>query len=331
MARTRILGTLGVDADDSAATDAHEPIEQLPLPKLDERASVYLRAVHGDRDFTREEHTNARDLILEAMAADIAARDTWARDTWARDAWTRDAWAREIAAREARSGSNSPNAILQDLERMTAPGLVGDQDIDQRDDEPRHAAAGFRQTRRVSFLSKGRLLYGIAAACSAVILAAALGYWAGTLSQTAQSTPDNSRLANQASPTDRAGQTRSDPRVVAQAQRELDSVLNRLSPDDVAALLKHGQELVAQGSFRVARLVLEQAVEAKNAAAAFALGQTYDPLIERSAVRPDAPPDIAMARIWYEKAKDLGSFEAAQRLSQLPAATPVPTPRPTPR
>src|SRR5215813_1242312 len=130
MARTRILGALvsgglGADADDSATTDAHEPIEQLPLPKLDERASVYLRAVHGDRDFTREEHTNARDLILEAMAADIAARATWARDTW-----TREIAAREIAAREARSGSNSPNAIAQDLEPMTVPGLVGDQDID---------------------------------------------------------------------------------------------------------------------------------------------------------------------------------------------------------
>jgi TPR repeat protein len=34
-----------------------------------------------------------------------------------------------------------------------------------------------------------------------------------------------------------------------------------------------------------------------------------------------------MARTWYEKAKDLGSPEAAQRLSQLQAATPVPTPR----
>ena len=326
MARKRILGALGADADDSATTDAHEPIEQLPLPKLDERASVYLRAVHGDRDFTREEHTNARDLILEAMAADIAARDTWARATWARDTWTR-----EIAAREARSGSNSPNANLQGLEPMTVPGLVGDQDIDQRDDEPQHTAAVFAQTRRLSFLSDGRLLYGIAAACSAAILAAALGYWAGTLSQTARSTPDNSRLANQASPTGRSPS--SDLRVVAEAKRELDSVLNvaPLRPDDVAALLKRGQELVAQGSFRVARMVLEQAVEAKNAAAAFALGQTYDPLIERSAARPDAPPDIAMARIWYEKAKDLGSPEAARRLSQLPAATAVPTPQPTPR
>jgi TPR repeat protein len=121
--------------------------------------------------------------------------------------------------------------------------------------------------------------------------------------------------------------------MMAEAQRELASALNvaRLSPDEVAALLKHGRELVALGRFRFARMVLEQAAEAKNASAAFALGQTYDPLMERSAVRPDAPPDLAIARVWYEKAKDLGSPEAAQRLSQLPAATPVPTPRPAPR
>jgi TPR repeat protein len=118
---------------------------------------------------------------------------------------------------------------------------------------------------------------------------------------------------------------------VAEAQRELASALNvaRLGPDEVAALLKRGQELVAQGRFRVARVVLERAAEARNASAAFALGQTYDPLIERSAVRPDAPADIAMARTWYEKAKDLGSSDAALRLSRLPAGAPAP--RSTPK
>jgi TPR repeat protein len=181
-------------------------------------------------------------------------------------------------------------------------------------------------------LGEGRIFYGIAAVCSAAIFAAALGYWAGTVSQTARSTPDNSRLAVQIPPADPSGQmpAGSDARVVAEAQRELASVLNvaRPGPDEVAALVKQGRELVALGRFRFARMLLEQAAEAKNASAAFAIGQTYDPLIERSAARPDAPPDMAMARVWYEKAKDLGSAEAAQRLSLLPAATPVPTPRP---
>jgi hypothetical protein len=342
MAGTRILRALGVDADERATTDA--PLVQLPLPTLDERASIYLRAVHGERDFTNGEHANARDLILEAMAADIAARDTWTRDVAARAVMTRDVMARDVAARDmaARSVSHSPNAVLQDLESMTVPGLAGDQDIDQSIDQnidqsidqsidhPQDAAPVFSQRWRHSFLPESRMLYGITAVCSAAALAAALGYWAGTLSQTAQSSPESSRLANQASPADPSGRTPSgsDPRVVAEAQRELATALNvaRLGPDEIAALLKRGQELVAQGRFRLARPALEQAAEAKSASAAFALGQTYDPLIERSAVRPDAPPDIAMARIWYEKAKDLGSPEAAQRLSQLRAAAPLPAP-----
>jgi TPR repeat protein len=243
--------------------------------------------------------------------------------------------AREVAAR---SDGYSPNAVLQDLEPITVPGLAGNQDLDQSDNEPQNSvpifseqSPAFSQHQRRTFLSEGWVLYGISAASLAAIFAAALGYWAGTLSQTARSTPDNPRLAVQAPPADPSGQTPpgSDPRVVAEAQRELASALNvaRLDPDEVAALLKRGQELVTQGRFRLARLVLEQAAEGKNASAAFALGQTYDPLIERSAVRPDAPPDIAMARTWYEKAKDFGSPEAAQRLGQLPAATPRPAPR----
>jgi TPR repeat protein len=326
MARTRILGALSVDVDDRMSSDAHEPRDQLPLPTLDERAGFYLRAVHGDRDFSSEEHSNARDLILDAMAADISAR----------------------SERGSPKALLQDNALLPDLEPMTVPRLrpdqdiddrdIDDQDIDNSDDVPPAAAPVFSeqvsQRPRLSWFSENRILYGVATVCSAAALAAALGYWAGTVSQTARA-PDNSRLAVQAPPSDPSGQTPpgSDLRMMAEAQRELYSALNvaRLSPDEVAALLKQGRELVAQGRFRFARLVLEQAVEAKNASAAFALGQTYDPLMERSAARPDAPPDLAMARVWYEKAKDLGSPEAAQRLSQLPGATPVPSPRPAPR
>jgi hypothetical protein len=189
--------------EDNASTDAHEPFEQLPLPTLDERANVYLRAVPGDRDFTGAEHASARDLILEAMAADIAQRDTSARDVVARGVATRGV--------AARSDGNSPIAIPQHLAPitvpMTVPDLAKDHDIDQRDDEPQDAASIVPQRRRLSFLPEGRVLYGVAAVCSAAAFAAALGFWAGTISQTAQSTPDNSRLANQASPADPSGQT----------------------------------------------------------------------------------------------------------------------------
>jgi hypothetical protein len=111
---------------------------------------------------------------------------------------------------------------------------------------------------------------------------------------------------------------------VAEAERELGSVLNsaQLRPDEIGALVKRGQGLVAEGKFRLARLVLERAAEAKSASAALTIVRTYDPLTDRSAVPPDAPTDVAMARAWYEKAKDLGSTEAAQRLTQLPASVP---------
>lgn len=46
----------------------------LPVPTLDERVTLYLRAVHGNRDFTEEERSNARNLLLNSMAAEIAVQ-----------------------------------------------------------------------------------------------------------------------------------------------------------------------------------------------------------------------------------------------------------------
>src|SRR6266446_8203634 len=45
----------------------------LPVPTLDERVNLYLRAVHGNREFTDQERSNARDVLLNSMAAEIAA------------------------------------------------------------------------------------------------------------------------------------------------------------------------------------------------------------------------------------------------------------------
>src|SRR5262249_25918809 len=46
----------------------------LPVPTLDERVILYLRAVHGNRDFTEEERSNARNVLLNSMAAEIVAQ-----------------------------------------------------------------------------------------------------------------------------------------------------------------------------------------------------------------------------------------------------------------
>ena len=62
------------DAGELAPVDVHDPLGELPVPTLDERALFYLRAVHGNRDFTQEERSNARNVLLNSMAAEIAAQ-----------------------------------------------------------------------------------------------------------------------------------------------------------------------------------------------------------------------------------------------------------------
>jgi hypothetical protein len=90
-----------------------------------------------------------------------------------------------------------------------------------------------------------------------------------------------------------------------------------ISPEDLARLLKRGQQLAASGDMAAARLTLRPAAEAGNAQAALALGATYDPVVLRSLGILGVTPDVAMARGWYEKAKEYGSAEAPRRLDML--------------
>ena len=92
---------------------------------------------------------------------------------------------------------------------------------------------------------------------------------------------------------------------------------SELSPEELAALLKRGQQLAASGDIAAARLTLRPAAEARNAQAALALGATYDTVVLYSLGIFGVPPDKAMARSWYEKAKEYGSAEAPRRLDML--------------
>jgi TPR repeat protein len=90
-----------------------------------------------------------------------------------------------------------------------------------------------------------------------------------------------------------------------------------LSPAELAALLRRGNELVSLGDLVGARLVFERAAQAGDSRAALALASTYDPLVLQQLGERGLAPDIAMARFWYEKAKELGSKEAPERLEVL--------------
>jgi len=90
-----------------------------------------------------------------------------------------------------------------------------------------------------------------------------------------------------------------------------------LDSSEVDVLVKQGQQFVAAGDFVTARLVFQRAAEAGNAAAALALGASYDPVVlSRLGVR-GVDADVGKARTWYQKAKEFGAPDADRRLSTL--------------
>jgi hypothetical protein len=98
------------------------------------------------------------------------------------------------------------------------------------------------------------------------------------------------------------------------------------SDEIIAALVARGRQLIAAGDIPNARLVLQQAADAGNATAALELGETYDPSMQQLPLPGGrvgigeagiGEAGIAMAKAWYEKARDLGSAEAAVRLERL--------------
>ncbi len=91
----------------------------------------------------------------------------------------------------------------------------------------------------------------------------------------------------------------------------------QLDPEEIATLRKRGEEFLATGDIAAARLMFLRAAEARDAHAAFALAATYDPLVLGKLEVYGFVPDLAMARAWYEKAREFGSLEARQRLELL--------------
>jgi TPR repeat protein len=82
-------------------------------------------------------------------------------------------------------------------------------------------------------------------------------------------------------------------------------------------MVKRGETLWRDGDVASARSFFERAAEEGLAEGALALGGTYDPY-ELGRMRARGPKaDNALARRWYEKARDLGSSEATERLRRF--------------
>lgn len=102
----------------------------------------------------------------------------------------------------------------------------------------------------------------------------------------------------------------------APAPREAAPV-RRVDPEELAALLKRAKSLLAIGDITSARLLLERAADAQEPEAALMLAGTFDPQVQASQDLRGVAADPEQARVWYQKAAQLGSADAKRRLGQL--------------
>ena len=106
-------------------------------------------------------------------------------------------------------------------------------------------------------------------------------------------------------------------REAAPPPREAAPPARRIDRDELAALLKRAKGLLAIGDITSARLLLERAADAQEPEAALMLAGTYDPQVLGSQDLRSVASDPATARLWYQKAAELGSADARRRLGQL--------------
>jgi hypothetical protein len=109
---------------------------------------------------------------------------------------------------------------------------------------------------------------------------------------------------------DREESTAAPPVSPVLAQRQIDR-------EEITVLINRGKDLIANGDLAAARLVLQRAADANDAEAALALAATYDPVVLRALKVYGFTADAAMARAWYQRARELGSAAALKRLEIL--------------
>ena len=82
-------------------------------------------------------------------------------------------------------------------------------------------------------------------------------------------------------------------------------------------LVERGRAFFEAGDLAAARLLFRRAANAGDAAAALAMGATYDPVVLADRLVRGLGADAEQARSWYEKARELGSPEGPRRLEML--------------
>jgi hypothetical protein len=99
-----------------------------------------------------------------------------------------------------------------------------------------------------------------------------------------------------------------------------DSRTPRLDDSELEMLVKRGNDFLGTGDLVSARLLFRRAAEGGSAEGALALGATFDPVVMLRLGAVGTAPDVTQARQWYQRAIELGSATASQRLAGLQAS-----------
>jgi hypothetical protein len=94
------------------------------------------------------------------------------------------------------------------------------------------------------------------------------------------------------------------------------------SDAEIAALLRRGDTFLNSGDITSARLFYERAADAGSGPAALQLGATFDPVMLGRVDARVGVADRGQALLWYRRARDLGIFEAEQRIKRLESPSP---------
>jgi TPR repeat protein len=84
-------------------------------------------------------------------------------------------------------------------------------------------------------------------------------------------------------------------------------------------MLRRGEALLEIGDVSGARRFFERAAQSGSAAAALAMGATFDPLHLAAIGARGIPPERATALRWYRRALALGAPEAQRHIEALEA------------
>jgi hypothetical protein len=96
------------------------------------------------------------------------------------------------------------------------------------------------------------------------------------------------------------------------------SATKTANSEEVKLLIDRGNHFFETGDLISARILFTRAANAGDAAAAVAIGATYDPVVLANRGVRGVAADLEKARSWYERAKEMGSPEGRRRLEILP-------------